>query len=63
MPVTNPAVLIVAIDVALLVHVPPPVASLNRLVKSTHTLAVPVIAAGPVFTVSALVDIHPVGNV
>ena len=46
MPVTIPVVLpTVALSVLLLVHVPPP-ASVRLVVNPTHTVDVPVIAAG-----------------
>jgi len=46
---------IVAIDVLLLVHTPPVVASLKDVVRPTHKLGNPVIGAGRGFTVSAAV--------
>ena len=56
MPVTTPEPLpTVAIVVLLLVHVPPPVASLNVVVKPTHTDVIPVIVAGRGFTVIGMV--------
>jgi hypothetical protein len=42
----------VAIVVALLFHVPPPVASDNEVVKPTHTVFVPVITEGKAITVT-----------
>lgn len=51
MPVTIPVEPTVATDGVPLLHVPPAVASFNVVVKPTHTLAVPVIASGVVFTV------------
>ncbi len=50
-PVDEP---IVATDVVLLDHVPPP-ASVNVVVKPAHTLAVPDIEDGKVFTVTTVV--------
>ena len=51
-PVTPPAVSIVATPVALLLHVPPPVASLNVVVIPKQASGPPVIAAGSGFTTS-----------
>ena len=45
-PVTTPEELIVATEVLLLVHVPPPVASPSEVVRPWHTVNAPVIAAG-----------------
>ena len=45
-PVTIPFVPMPAIRLLLLLQPPPAVASVNRVVKPTHTLSVPVIAAG-----------------
>ena len=45
----------------LLVHVPPPV-SLNVVVDPGHTLRVPVIPEGNGFTVTGVVDAHPVAD-
>ena len=42
-PVDEP---MVAINVLLLLHVPPPTPSLSDVVRPTHTLAVPRIAVG-----------------
>ena len=62
--VTVPPALTLAIVVALLLHVPPDVASVSALVALTHALRVPPIAAGNGFTVTVVVAIHPVvGNV
>lgn len=47
----------------LLLHEPPPVASLSVVVCPTHTTAVPDMAAGVVFTVNVAVRKHPVPNV
>ena len=46
-----------------LLHVPPGVISANAVVDPTHTLAMPVIAAGNGLTVIGVVVIQPVGNV
>jgi hypothetical protein len=51
-PVPEP---IVATDVALLVQVPPAVASVNVVVTPEHTLDAPDIADGSAFTVAVLV--------
>jgi hypothetical protein len=56
-PVDEP---MVATDVLLLLHVPPPVALDNVVVAPTQTDNVPVIAAGNEFTVTTLVAAHPV---
>ena len=62
-PVTIPLVKpITAAVVLLLVHVPPP-ASVNAVVRPTHTLFVPVIADGNGLTVTAVIDEQPVDNV
>ncbi len=45
-PVTTPLEFTVANDGLLLLHVPDGVPSLNVVVRPTHTLVVPVIAAG-----------------
>jgi hypothetical protein len=56
MPVTNPLVeLTVAMVVLLLVQVPPPAVLLSVVVCVWHTAPVPVIAAGPLFTVTTFV--------
>ena len=56
-PVTSPLLFTVAIPVALLLHVPPAVASENCVVLPEHTVCVPVIAAttGAALTVTVLV--------
>jgi hypothetical protein len=43
-------------------QVPPPDASLNDVVKPTHTLAVPAIAPGNGLTVTTDVILQPVGS-
>ena len=55
-PVTTPDVLIVAVVGALLLHVPPGVASASVVVLPAHSLAVPVIAAtaGPASVVKVV---------
>ena len=63
-PVTMPDVApMVATPVLLLVHVPPEVASVNVVVKPTHTFVVPPIAAGFGLTVKLVTAIQPVLNV
>jgi len=58
LPVTVPSVPTVATPVFELLHTPPPVASVSAVVDPWHTLAVPVIAAGCVFTVTTAVEVH-----
>ena len=53
--VTVPSVPTVATVVVVLLHVPPPVASVSAVVAPWHTLAMPVIATGCVFTVTTVV--------
>ena len=53
----------VAIEVVLLLHVPPPESELNVVVAPGHTLNVPVMAAGNGYTVTTFVVVHPVGSV
>lgn len=57
-PVTIPADVTVATDVLLLLHVPPVVASLSRVVRPTHIDVTPVIDAGGIFTVTNTVAVH-----
>ncbi len=52
-----------ATDVLLLLHAPPPVASLSVVVAPTHALAVPVITDGVGDTVNVAVVLQPVGSV
>ena len=52
-----------AIEVLLLLHVPPLVASLSEVVSPTQTLLTPVIADGVGLTVSIIVVVQPAGNV
>ena len=60
MPVTTPVPdTTVAIAVLLLLHVPPPVALANVVVEPSHTLAVPVFAAGPDVTFTVCVREQP----
>ena len=55
-PVTSPvALLTVATEVLLLLHVPPVVASVNVVVEPTHTADAPLIAAGSGLTVIVVV--------
>jgi hypothetical protein len=55
-------VIVATAGVALL-HVPPAVALLNVVVALTHTLVVPVMAAGSGLTVTVVVTAQPVGSV
>ena len=62
-PVTTPVVEpMVATPVALLDHVPPEVVLVKEVVKPTHTLVVPAIAAGFGLTVKLVTAIQPVGK-
>jgi len=63
MPVTTPIELIEPVDGALLLHVPPLVASFKLVVPPTFAQAVPVIAAGDAFTVTTVVITAPHGVV
>ena len=56
-PVSNPEVPIVATPVAVLLHVPPAVPSLSKLVEVGQTIVVPVMvpASGKGFTVTTCV--------
>ncbi len=64
MPVTVPVEdPIVATAVLLLLQTPPLVALVNVVVKPTHTLVVPPIAAGFGLTVKLVTAIQPVLNV
>ena len=64
LPVTIPVVIsTVAIPVALLLHVPPAIASVNCVVSPGHTVNVPVITPGNGLTVTTAVVIQVVGNV
>lgn len=59
-PVITPVpVVAVAIDVLLLLHAPPVDVELSVVVAPAHTVAVPVIADGSVFTVTTTVALHP----
>jgi hypothetical protein len=49
----------VATDALLLVHVPPVAVLISVVVAPAHTLLLPLIAAGAVFTVMVLVAEHP----
>lgn len=61
MPVTTPEdVPIAAVPVALLLHVPPPEASVSVVVKVRQTCVVPPIEAGSGFTVTGAVTKQPV---
>ena len=57
-PVTNPVPETVATDVVLLFHAPPNVASLKRDIVPAQKEVVPVIAAGEVLMVIALVTMQ-----
>jgi hypothetical protein len=57
-PVTMPVALTVAFVVLLLIQLPPVVVVLNAVVAPTHTIGVPVIAAGVALTVTTLVVMH-----
>lgn len=64
MPDTRPLVdTTVATPVAPLVQVPPGVASDSGVVELTHTLSVPLIATGEVFTVTTRVTLQPNADV
>ena len=56
-----PPVPIVATPVLLLVHVPPPVASVNDVVAPWHIVNVPSIGVVDALTVTIAVAIHPDG--
>ena len=59
-PVTTPVpVTTVAIDVLLLLQVPPPVPSLKCVVCPTQTVVVPMIDPGKLLTVTIVVVEHP----
>ena len=63
-PLTIPAPdHMVATPVALLVHTPPDVASVNVVVSPTQTFGVPPIAAGTALVVNTTVAVQPPGNV
>jgi hypothetical protein len=49
----------VATDVLLLVHVPPPARSDKVVVPFTHTLSMPLIGDGAVFTVTTVEAVQP----
>lgn len=53
----------VAMEVLLLVQVPPPAASVSRVPPDTQTRKVPPIGAGPEFTVMVFVAVQPDGSV
>lgn len=60
--VTEPAMVILPVPVPTL-HTPPPGVSLNVVVDPEHTVSVPIIGTGKVFTVTTAVVIQPVGKV
>ena len=63
-PITTPVVRpIEAVPGALLLHVPPAVASLRVIEEPEQTLGNPAIGAGLGYTVTATVSSQPVGNV
>lgn len=62
MPVTMPLLPAVAIEVLLLVHVPPGVAELSHAVEPTHKVFGPAMVAGIERTVITAVLIQPVGK-
>ena len=59
-PVTSPDVLLaVAMPELLLLHVPPPVASLSVLVPPTVAYNIPEIAGGEINTLTVVIAAHP----
>jgi hypothetical protein len=60
MPLLNPTV---ATVIVLLDQIPPPVLQASAMVDPSHIVEGPVIAAGTAFTVTDLVEMHPVANV
>ena len=62
-PVTMPVDPTDAIPEALVLHVPPEVASVSEMVEPAHTEEAPDIAAGNAFTVTVVVAMQPVINV
>lgn len=58
-PVTIPVEPTTAVPVALLAHVPPPVAEDNVIVAPAHTDVAPVMAAGSALTVTTAVRVQP----
>ncbi len=54
-----PAPATVATNVLLLVHVPPPARSDKVVVAPTHTLSIPLIGEGAVFTVTTVEAVQP----
>jgi hypothetical protein len=63
LPVTKPAVLMVATVVALLLHAPPEVRSVSCVVAPAHTARLPVIATGTGFTVTVVVIEQPASEI
>ena len=59
MPVTVPEILIGAIAVLLLLHVPPGVTSLNDVIRPTQTSGIPEIVAGSGSTTIPISDMQP----
>jgi hypothetical protein len=62
-PKTTPVEEMLATEVPLELHVPLPVASLIVVVLPEHTLVVPVMADGVVFTVTVVDVLQPVERV
>ena len=58
LPVTIPVAVIEAVVGSVLLHKPPPVASLSDVVSPRHTVSVPDLAAGCVTTVTMVVAAH-----
>ena len=61
-PVTTPVPDTVEIAILLLIHVTPGVASVSVNIAPAHTLPLPLIAAGELFTVTVAVTVHPLPN-
>jgi len=63
-PVTTPEVILIdATEALLLLHVPPVAAILKAVVAPPHIIAVPVMGADNVVTVTTVVAVQPAGNV
>ena len=60
-PPTFPEPSTVAIDPAVLIHVPPPITSVNPVVEPWHTTKVPSMGPGALFTVTGIDVEHEVG--
>ena len=61
-PVTSPPDVTDAIPGALVLHVPPEVASVKVVLLPAHTTGLPAIAAGDAVTVISLVTVQPLPN-